>query len=156
MGWKALGGRDLINLSPHFEAALWACYLLAYQQTGYVPFLEKSRTGIRIMMEAYPSSWRWQDNSERTDMLWCLAWLVRVDDTPQHRDWLDRVATDLLATMEPGGALPERFAGSGGGHYQVARTNETFGTGESPLIQDNGDPVSDQLYTTGFALIAPA
>lgn len=153
-GWKALAERDLVNLSPHFEAALWACYLLAYEQTGYAPFLEKTRTGIRLMMEGYPSGWRWQDNSERTDMLWSLAWLVRVDDTPEHREWLRRVADDLLATMKPNGAIPERLARSGGGHYQVPQTNESFGTGESPLIQENGDPVSDQLYTTAFALIA--
>jgi hypothetical protein len=35
----------------------------------------------------------------------------------------------------------------------VPQSNEAYGTSETPLIQENGDPVSDQLYTTGFALL---
>jgi len=152
--WQHFADREIVNLSPHFEAALWACYLLAYERTGYTPFLEKTRAGIARMMEAYPAGWRWGDNSERTDMLWTLAWLLRADDQPQHREWLHRVANDLVATMDPTGAIPERLAGTGGGHYQVPQSNELFGVGESPLIHNPDDPVSDQLYTTAFALIA--
>ena len=40
-----------------------------------------------------------------------------------------------------------------GGHYRTPQRNEDYGTGETPLVQQNGDPVSDQLYTTGFALL---
>lgn len=152
--WRSFFERDLVNASPHFESALWACYLWAYRQTGYEPFLSRTRTGVRTMMEAYPAGWRMDGNTERARMLLCLAWLIRVEDTPQHRDWTRRVARDLLQDMQPCGAIPERFGGTGGGHYLVPASNETFGTGESPLIQTNGDPVSDQLYTTGFALIA--
>jgi len=28
------------------------------------------------------------------------------------------------------------------------QANEAYGTGETPLLQENGDPVSDQLYVT--------
>ena len=33
-------------------------------------------------------------------MLLPLAWLVRVDDTPEHREWLRQVATDLVSDMD--------------------------------------------------------
>jgi hypothetical protein len=86
-------------------------------------------------------------------MLLSLAWLVRLDDTAKHREWLERVARDLVSRMATCGAIPEYLAGNGGGHYQVPQSNEAYGTGECPLLQENGDPVSDQLYTTGFALL---
>jgi hypothetical protein len=153
-GWKHFRDSDVINISPHFEAALWTCYLWAYQQTGYTPFLEKTRTAINLTMKGYPGGWRWQDNMERARMLHCLAWLVRVDDTSQHRQWLRLIGQDLIKRQEPNGAIREWLGGSGGGHYQIPQTNESYGVGETPLIQQNGDPASDQLYTSGFALLA--
>jgi hypothetical protein len=87
-------------------------------------------------------------------MLLPLAWLVRVDDTGEHREWLNRVAEDMLKDQAPCGAIAERLrAAGGGGHYVVPKTNEDYGTSETPLLQQGGDPVSDQLYTTGFALL---
>src|SRR3954465_13573611 len=104
---------------------------------------------------------------ERARLLHALAWLVRVEDTldprggapfvpgdpPEHRGWLKTVAGDLLRNQRARGAIPEQLLGRGGGHYVVPATNEAYGTTETPLIQIDGDPVSDQLYTTGFALI---
>src|SRR5438874_9631999 len=89
---------------------------------------------------------------ERARMLLPLAWLIRLEDTPEHRLWLSRVAMDLLKTQQPFGALREQFGG-GGGHFHAPASNEAYGTGEAPLVQKDGDPVSDQLYTTGFALV---
>jgi hypothetical protein len=106
-----------------------------------------------MTMEAYPQGWRWGDNMERARILLPLAWLVRVDDKPEHRAWLKRVATDLLKNQEPCGAIRENLRGAGAGHYVVPASNDAYGTTETPLIQRNGDPVSDQLYTTGFALL---
>ncbi|HTE19134.1 MAG TPA: hypothetical protein VK689_12225, partial [Armatimonadota bacterium] len=153
-GWRAYQDADTVNLSPHFEAYLWACNLWAYRTTGDREFLERTRIGIRKTMEAYPSGWRWRDNLDRARMLLPLAWLVRVEDTAEHRRWLTRVAEDLLKQQQPNGALAEQVnERGGGGHLQVPTSNESYGTGETPLIQRNGDPVSDQLYTTGFALL---
>ena len=153
-GWRVYHDAATVNHSPHFESYLWACNLWAYRHTGYKPFLEKTRTGIRMMMEAYPNKWRWQDSIESARMLLCLAWLVRVQDTPEHRAWIKTIAGDLAALQEPCGALRECISPTGGGgHYRVPASNEQYGTGETPLIQQNGDPASDQLYTTGFALL---
>jgi hypothetical protein len=151
-GWKHYEAAAPVNHAPNFEAYLWACNLWAYERTGHTPFLEKARTAIGLSMDAYPTGWRWRDSLERARMLLPLAWLARVEDTPRHRAWLRRVADDLLATMQPSGAIRERFGG-GGGHLQAPASNESYGSGEAPLAQRDGDPVTDQLYTTGFALL---
>jgi len=152
-GWKAYYDGAPVDYSPHFESYLWACYLWAWQHTGFPPFLDRTRTAIGMTMKVYPDQWRWQDNLERARMLLCLAWLVRVEDTPEHREWLKRVATDLLAWQQPSGAIHERLINFRGGHYRTPQRNEDYGTGETPLLQQDGDPVTDQLYTTGFALL---
>ncbi|MCW3100101.1 MAG: hypothetical protein JWL77_5719 [Chthonomonadaceae bacterium] len=150
-GWKAYHEAAPVNYSPHFESYLWACYLWAYRHTHLPEFLERAKTGIRMTMEHYPQGWRLKDNTERARMVLCLAWLVRVEDTAEHRQWLSQVANDLLTTQQPSGALRERFGQ--GGHFQAPASNEAYGTGEAPLGQREGDPVCDQLYTTGFALL---
>lgn len=153
-GWRHFHDAATVNYSPHFESGLWACYLWAHARTGNAEFLTKAETAIRMTMEHYPKGWRWKDNLERARMLLCLAWLIRVEDTPQHRGWLTTVATDLLQSQQPSGALRERIVGiRDGGHYSVPVSNEAYGTTETPLQQSPDDPVTDQLYTTGFALL---
>jgi hypothetical protein len=153
VGWRALGDAEKINYSPFFEAYSWACFLWAYDKTGEPQFLDKTKTAIRMTMNEYPHGWRWADNLDRTHMLLALAWLVRVDDTPEHREWLLRVARDLIEHQDPTGAIPERLTHSKTGHYVVPPTNEAYGTSETPLIHHQGDPVTDQLYTTAFILL---
>lgn len=155
LGWRHFHDAETVNYALNFEAYLWACYLWAYHQTGETEFLDKARTAITMTMQAYPAKWRWGDNMERARILLPLAWLVRVDDTPEHRAWVARIAGDLIANQVECGAIPEHLGGDGkgGGHYVVPASNEAYGTTETPLIQKNGDPVSDQLYTTGFALL---
>ena len=94
-----------------------------------------------MTLKVYPDGWRWKNNLERAHMLLCLAWLVRADDTPEHREWLGRVANDLLKWQSPSGAIYEIVADTGGGHYQIPQSNEAYGTTETPLIQNNGDPL---------------
>jgi hypothetical protein len=155
LGWRHFHDADTVNYSPHFESGLWACFIWAYARTGDKEFLDRTKIAIAMTMDAYTrSEWRWNDNMERSRMLLCLAWLVRVDDTPQHRAWLTTIATDLLKSQDAKtGAIADRLANAGGGHYRIPDSNEAYGTTETPLIQKNGDPVSDQLYSTGFALL---
>ncbi|HTD67002.1 MAG TPA: hypothetical protein VK846_10780 [Candidatus Limnocylindria bacterium] len=152
-GWKSFYAAAPVNYSPPFEAVMWACYLWTYRATGHEPFFQRTTNAITMTMNVYPDGWRWKDNMERARMLLCLAWLVRLEDTPQHREWLRTVAYDLLQRQEPNGAIREWLGTTGGGHYQIPKSNEAYGTAETPLIQQNGDPASDQLYTTGFALL---
>lgn len=151
--YPKLDARDVVNYAPHYEAYLWAVNLWAYRQTGYRPFLDRTGNAIRMTMAAYPNEWHWTNGiqQERARMLLPLAWLVRVADTPQHREWLARIADDILSAQDASGAIREEIGSAGKGAYNPPRSNEEYGTTESPLIQQNGDPLADLLYTTNFA-----
>lgn len=148
--------RDLVNPSPHYESWLWACYLWMYRQTGYRPLLEKTKAAINITMKGYPDEWRWTNGiqQERARMILPLAWLVRLEDTPQHRQWLDLVVTQLLKNQVASGAIREELGGAGKGRYGRTASNAAYGKHEAPVIFDNGDPVADMLYTCNFAFFS--
>jgi hypothetical protein len=151
-GWEWFARNDHVRYSPHYQSWLWACFLYAYDQTGYRPFLTRSKRALRMLMEAYPDRWFWVLRSsqiERARALLPLAWLVRVEDTPEHRGWLRRVASDLLVAQDESGAIRETLGGTG----QGVASNAEYGTGEITIIQQNGDSLCDSLYTCNFALI---
>lgn len=153
-GREKIAERDIVNMSPFFESYLWACYLWAYKHTGDERFYSTALKGIERSMAVYPNGWRWGDNLDRSHMLLALAWLVRIDDQAKHQAWLRLVMDDFLKNQVDCGAIPEALGNPNSGHYQAPTSNEAYGTMETPLIQNNGDPVSDQLYVTGFALLA--
>lgn len=154
-GWEYYFNRDIINLAPHFEAYLWACFLWAYDKTGYPLFLERARNAIGITMKNYPDGWRWTNGlaQEKARMILPLAWLVRVEDTPVHRANLMRVIGDLLKLQDSSGAIREELGDLKMGVYPPPQSNEAYGTHEASLIGQNGDKVSDLLYTTNFAFL---
>jgi len=143
------------SYSPHFQANMWACYLWAYQQTGFDLFLKRAKTAIGTTMAAYPDNWIWTNGiqQERAKMLLPLAWLVRVEDTPEHRGWLRKIANDLLASQDKCGAIREELGRTGMGSFPPPASNEDYGIYETPLIQKNGDAVCDLLYTVDFAFL---
>ena len=154
-GWKHYFASETVNYAPHYEAYLWAVYLWAYERTGYRPFLDRTATAIRMTIHAYPDEWHWTNGlqQERARMLLPLAWLVRVEDTPEHRAWLATIARDLLAAQDSSGALREEIGSAGKGDYGPPKSNDAYGASEAPLIQENGDPLTDLLYTANFAFL---
>ena len=151
-GWKAYWTAKTELYSPHYQSWLWACYLWAYRQTRFEPLRTRSEAGLRAMIDSYPDRWDWCLRSgtiERSRLLLPLAWLVRAQDSPEHRRWLRTIAGDLLALQTPCGAIREVI---GDGRVGVA-SNAAYGTGESTLIQADGDPVCDLLYSCNFALV---
>jgi len=147
-GWEYYYNSGFIFCNPHMESYLWATWLWLYSKTGYKPLFEKARRGIEKMMETYPD-WRLEANryeQERCRMLLPLAWLVRVEDTPQHRKWLDEIAGYVISIQDISGAIPQ-IPGT------VVGTNEGYGTGECALSHAAGDPVTDALYSINFAFI---
>jgi len=155
-GWQPLFAGSRVNYRPHYESWLWATYLWLYDKTGYEPLLERARIAISMTMKAYPDQWRWTNGiqQERARMILPLAWLVRVDDTPEHRQWLRFMADELLEKQDPCGAIREEFGAAGQGSYGPPRSNDDYGKHEATLLQKNGDPVCDLLYTTNFAFLA--
>lgn len=143
------------SYSPHFQANMWACYLWAYKHTGFDLFLKRAKTAIGMTIAAYPDKWIWTNGiqQERAKMLLPLAWLVQVEDTPEHRGWLRKMASDLLAGQDKCGAIREELGQTGKGSFPPPSSNEDYGVYETPLIQKNGDPVCDLLYTLDFAFL---
>jgi len=146
-GWQYYWGLDGTEFSPHYQSYIWAMYLWMYDKTGFEPLLQRTRTGIQLMMEAYPDKWLAECgrmDEERAHMLLPLAWLVRVDDTPEHRSWLMSMAQYVIDKMDTSGALPQAVD-------QPYTSNSQYGTGEAPIIYRTGDPATDMLYTMNFA-----
>ena len=130
--------------------------LWLYDKTGFGPLFERTYSGITMMMHGYPETWQWTNGiqQERARMLLPLSWLLRVQDTPLHRQWLALIAGDLLSHQETCGAIREEIGTSGLGKYGPPKTNDEYGTSEASLLQANGDPVCDLLYTSNFAFAA--
>jgi len=154
-GWELYFKAETVQISPHYQAYLWACFLWAYHHTGDELFYTRTEKAIRQTVENYPDNWSWTNGmaQERARMLLPLAWLVRVNDTPQHRHWLRQIAADLIALQQPCGAIREQLGRPGKGAYPPPRSNQDYGGNEASLIQQDGDPVCDLLYTTSFAFL---
>jgi len=154
-GWRHYHRARTVHLAPHYEAWIWASYLWLYDKTKYRPLLELPLRGIRRMMAAYPDNWQWTNGiqQERGRMLLPLAWLVRVDDRPQYRAWLKRLADDMEKCQDSCGAIREELGAPGKGTCPPAGSNADYGRFEASLIQENGDPVADMLYTCNFTFL---
>ena len=168
-GWRHYYGAKTVYYSAHFEALAWACYLWLYDKTAYRPLLLRTENAIGMMMAAYDNTlspdvtdkavqWRWANGmqQERAKMILPLAWLVRLSPTDTNIAWLDRMVTDLMKHADPAtGALADAFGDptEGNGLYGPFTANAQYGKHESPVIQENGDPCSDSLYTASFAMV---
>ncbi|MHC4376533.1 MAG: hypothetical protein ACYS26_08050 [Planctomycetota bacterium] len=154
-GWRSYFDASPVSYAPHFEAYLWACYLWAYEQTGDELFLDRAKTALRMTMEQHTDGWRWTNGlaQERARILLPLAWLVRVEDTPEHRAMLRQAADGLLALQTPDGAIAEELGVPGRGVFPPPGSNAAYGTNEASLIARDGDPATDLLYTTNFAFL---
>ena len=145
-GWQYYLNLDHIDYCPHMQCYLWCTYLWLYDKTKFKPFLERARNGVGMMMKAYPD-WRLEANraeQERCRMLLPLAWLVRADDTKEHRDWLDTIASYVIGIQDKSGAIPQ-LPGT------IVASNNGYGTGECAMAHSAGDPVTDALYSINFA-----
>lgn len=154
-GWQHYRHARTIHYAPHYEAWIWASYLWLYDKTKYRPLLELPLRGVRMMMSAYPDNWQWTNGiqQERGRMLLTLAWLIRVDDRPEYRQWIKRLADDMEKCQDACGAIREELGAPGKGTCPPARSNAEYGKYEASLIQANGDPVADMLYTCNFTFL---
>jgi len=91
--------------------------------------------------------------TQRARMILPLAWLVRIEDTEQHRRWLDRMVSDMLSYQDTCGAIREEI-GKGKGMFKELKRNSDYGSDEGSLIFKNGEEISCMLYTNNFALFS--
>ena len=154
-GWQHYYNGSVVNLSPHMEAYLWACFIWAYDKTGDPIFLERTKKAIKATMDVYPDKWKWMNGlaQERARILLPLAWLVRVENTDENRKMLYTAIEGLLELQDKSGTIREELGNLEKGVFPPSRSNADYGLHEASLIAKNGDPVSDLLYTTNFALV---
>ena len=99
-------------------------------------------------MQSYSKDKKLSEKSDQRRMMLPLAWLVRIEDTPEHRGWLKDVASDWLAKQHTSGAIGAVLLGG-----QGTVSNEDYGTKETTIIQNDNDPAADMLYICNFALL---
>ena len=158
-GWRHYFESGETSLAPNYQAYVWASFLWAYRHGGCPLFLERTKAGVSRMMEVRPKDWvigmgegpRAVRMGEAR-MLLPLAWLVRAEDTAQHRQWLRQTTEDLLSAQDACGAIREQ-SGDSGSTAALIPSNEAYGTAEGSIIQNNGDPATDLIYTANFAFL---
>ncbi|MGI6354287.1 MAG: hypothetical protein GX937_05950 [Lentisphaerae bacterium] len=150
--WDWYATEDYRNFCPHRQAGMWETFILAFRLTGHQPFLDVARKGLTTVMQDYPRL-QWMNNysAEVAKLIMPLSFLLRLEDTPQHRAWLERVVADLEALFQPCGAIADTVRDLELATYPPPRSNAEYGTREACLIQENGDPCCDLLYTVPFA-----
>ena len=168
-GWEYYFNGSVTHYAPHFQALNMATYIWAYDRTGYAPLLDRAKTGITNLMKSYEKTmeansgtageWNWTNGlqQERAKMILPVAWLARVEPTEQHLEWLDTLITDMMMYQDATtGALQDRVGetGQGNGTYGSHPNNAAYGRHEAPVIQNNGDPCIDALYTSSFAMMS--
>ena len=152
--WKDYQNEDYIEYRPHYQAYMWAGFLQAYVLTGHQGFLDKTKCALRMTMNVFPKLvWTNGITQEYARLLLPLAFLVQVEDTDEHRSWLRTVTEMLLENMAECGAIREMMGDLEYGKYPAPRSNEEYGTTEAALIQENGDPACDLVYTVNYAFI---
>jgi len=153
--WLEYYNEEIDIVAPHYQAYLWAVDLWMYALTGLDELLIKAERGIEKTMELFPDRLRWQNSltGEISRMLLPLSFLMQVNPTDKHRRWLYQAIDALLEYQVPCGAIRDAFGDLSLGSYPPPQSNERYGTNEASLIQQNGDPATDMLYTTNWALL---
>ncbi|MGD0128378.1 MAG: hypothetical protein ABSF46_23715 [Terriglobia bacterium] len=158
-GWRHYFDSREKSLAPNYQAYVWASFLWAARHGGCPLFLDRTKKGLGMMMEVHPKDWvigmgegARAVRMGEARMLLPLAWLVRAEDTAQHRQWLRQVTEDLLSVQDACGAIREE-SGDPASTAPLIPSNDAYGTAEGSLIQRNGDPATDLIYTANFAFL---
>lgn len=149
--WDYFAKEPFFYPCPHRQAAVWSMFLAAWKLTKYPPFLEKAKLGIRKLMQVYPDV-RWMNDysGEAVKMLRPLSFLYRLEKTPEHKEYLERIVKDIEKRMSPCGAIQASLFKPENALFPPPRSNEEYGTREASLTQSEKDPCCDLLYTQVF------
>ncbi|MBQ2726549.1 MAG: hypothetical protein IJF78_12665 [Clostridia bacterium] len=130
--------------SAHYTAYHLAALLLGYLKCGKTEYLESARKGLETLMGLYPDLRREQsETQEMCRLILPLAVLYEATGEEKHREYLYRVTADLEKHRHPFGGYREWDTG-----YKAACSRES--RGECSLLSENGDPVTDSLYSMNW------
>ena len=152
--WKHYRENNYEKCHPHYQAWHWALNCQLYKLTGDRDFLESAIAAMSEANKVFPDFY-WQNGATGD---WCrillpYAMLVEVDDTPEHRAWLEKVADFFVDKLNEYGTVAEVMGKRELGHYPSPTCNADHGKGECALVQFNGDPACDLLYSVNYALM---
>lgn len=141
--WEELAagkGTPTAHHNGYYAAAL----LLAYRAGGPDRFLEVAEKGLASMMEVYPNTHReTSETEENCRLILPLAILYQITGKEEHKAWLYRVTEELQKVRHESGTYREWDTG----YLANCSRREN---GECALLAENGDPVSDLLYSVNW------
>jgi len=133
-------GTSRVHHNGYYHAAL----LLCAQCGGPKEFAEIAERGLTAIMEIYPDNEREHSETEELcRLVFPLAVLYETTGNPEHLKWLERVTDDLDRFGHQSGSYAEWDTG-----YRANRSRKQGS--ECSLLADNGDPVSDLLYSVNW------
>ena len=155
LGWQHYWRARTIHYAPHYQAWIWASYLWLYDKTkdptaaGADPPRDPHDDGglsrPLAMDQRHPAG----AGPDAPDpglagprRRPARASGVAQADGRRHAEVPGRLRGD-----------PRGVGRSRQGQYRPPRSNAEYGTSEASLIQENGDPVADMLYTCNFAFL---
>lgn len=134
--------------SAHYNAYYMASLLLYYLITKDKKYYDAGVKGMRSIMAHYPETAReHSETQELCRLMLPLSILWKATDDPEMKSWLYMVARDLNAHRHKNGGFCEWDTG------YIACCAGVKG-GESSVLSENGDPVSDLLYSVNWLPIA--
>jgi len=150
--WQHYAKKNYPKCHPHYQAWHWAFNLELYALSGDKRFRDSAVAALEEANKLFPDFY-WQNGAtgDWARVLLPYAMLVEVEDTPEHREWLDRAATYFIDRMNEYGIVPEVMGKRELGHYPAPESNADYGVAECTLIQFNGDPACDLLYSLNYA-----
>ena len=150
--WKNYAEGNYSECHPHYQAWHWAFNLELYALSGDERFRNSAVSALEQANMAFPDFY-WQNGAtgDWARVLLPYAMLVEVEDTPEHRAWLDRAASYFIDQMNEYGTAPEVMGKRELGHYPSPTCNADYGKAECTLIQFNGAPACDLLYSINYA-----
>lgn len=132
----------------HHNGYYMAALLMTYQLTGKQEYLDTALRGMQTLMSAYPETIReHSETQELCRLVLPLACLYEVTGEQKHKEQLYMVVDQLEQYRHKNGGYREHDTG-----YRAARSR-TSGT-ESSLLADNGDGVTDLLYSANWLPLA--
>lgn len=152
--WTYYHENNFEKCRPHYQAFHWALNCQLYALSGDKRFLDSAIAAMKEANKCFPDFY-WQNGATGD---WCrillpYAMLVEVDDTPEHRQWLDKVVKFFISKLNKYNTVPEVMGKRELGHYPSPCCNADHGRGESALVQFNGDPACDLLYSVNYGFI---
>jgi hypothetical protein len=140
---KAAEAADPAHPRPSDRGQMIAAWLYVYGMTGERAFLDRALSALRELIKSFPESSASvpSHTSESARFLLSLALACAYCDDRAYLTALREQAEYLASRMAPCGAIQE----------QGVFTGSKVQGGDLSLIHDSSEPITDQLYTTGFA-----